>query len=352
MLQFTPTAPFAHTSGARNAKIALVGEAWGATEDQFGRPFVGASGQELNRMLRDAGLSRDECFLTNVFNVRPLANKIVSLCGTKTEVGKDYPAKAIIPGKYILPEYLPEVERLREELEVVSPNLIIALGNVACWALLGTSGITSLRGVISPSTLIPRLKVMPTFHPSAVLQKWENRVIVVADFMKAKKEKNFPEIIRPEREYLIQPTIEEMLWWKEKYALPASHLAVDIETFRGHIDMIGFASSPQHAMAVQFFSKANLTSTFHSPEEEVEARKIVQELLALPCAKIFQNGLYDMRYLAHEGFFVRNPREDTMLLHHSLYPELPKGLGFLASIYTNEAAWKLLNKGKTQKKDD
>ena len=61
-------------TGPRDAKIMLVGEAPGATEDQTGRPFEGGAGELLNRMLERKGIMRSECFITNICHVRPPAN--------------------------------------------------------------------------------------------------------------------------------------------------------------------------------------------------------------------------------------------------------------------------------------
>jgi hypothetical protein len=64
--------------------------------------------------------------------------------------------------------------------------------------------------------------------------------------------------------------------------------------------------------------------------------------------------LYDLHHLwRNYGISVRNAEEDTMLLHHALQPESPKGLDFLGSVYTDEAAWKLMRqRGKTTIKRD
>jgi DNA polymerase I-like protein with 3'-5' exonuclease and polymerase domains len=115
--------------------------------------------------------------------------------------------------------------------------------------------------------------------------------------------------------------------------------------------MIGVAASPTSAACFPIFDKET-GENFWTLEEEIEVRGLLQEILASPIPKVFQNGLYDIQYLRKEGFALRACNEDTMLLHHSLYPELPKGLGFLGSIYANERSWKLLNSRKEQKKDD
>jgi hypothetical protein len=63
-----------------------------------------------------------------------------------------------------------------------------------------------------------------------------------------------------------------------------------------------------------------------------------------PC--VFQNGLYDMSQLwRHNGIPTVHDTEDTMLMHHAYMPELPKGLGFLATLYSEEASWKQMAKG-------
>lgn len=344
-----PRAAFECSSGPRDAKIALVGEAFGEQEDLVKRPFIGQSGQELRRMLKEADIDPAQCFMTNVFAFRPPSNNIDLLCGSRSDVGKDYAFPAIKAGKYIRPEFLAELPRLIEELEAVQPNLIVALGNVACWALLGSSGIGKIRGTITPSQgdwTGNAIKVLPTYHPSAVLRLWSYRPIVIADFMKAKREALFPEIRRPQRWVLVNPTLREIDEWTERYAITAPRLSIDIETARKQISMIGFANSPSNAIVIPFFNRKfeNYWPTLH---DELCARRGVQRLLLLACEKLFQNGLYDMQYLLREGFKLRNVLQDAMLLHHSLFPELQKGLGFMGSIYTSEPAWKLM-RGKSE----
>ena len=79
-------------SGPPNAKIMVVGEAWGAMEEAKGQPFVGASGEELDKMLHDAGIMRSECFVTNLVNSRPMHNRIESWMPKKK---KDITAKHV-----------------------------------------------------------------------------------------------------------------------------------------------------------------------------------------------------------------------------------------------------------------
>jgi uracil-DNA glycosylase len=370
------TEPFAHTSGPRNAKIVIVGEAWGETEEKLQLPFAGYSGKELFNILtevfhdiepkeaafvkqcmnstlwvkeREPWLQSASIMFTNVLAKRPPNNNLDAWCGKKADVGTSYPFPPLKQGKYLLWEHLDEVQRLMVELREVQPNLIIAMGNTACWAILRTTAISKIRGAVAMS---PYGKTLPTYHPAAIMRQWSWRPILVTDLMKARREMDTPDIIRPEREVLVSPSQSDMSNWFEAYAKNASALAVDIETLRGQISMVGFASSPKQALVIPFI-KSNGASYWETHEQELHAWSMVERLLQLPCPKIFQNGLYDLQYLLKMGLTPRNCLHDTMLLHHSIYPEMQKGLGFLGSVYTSEAAWKIMrNKAEELKKDE
>ena len=337
----TTTTSFIHSSGPRSGvKLAIVGEVWGKQEALVGQPFIGSAGQDLTQLLKDTGIARSSCFFTNVFPLQPQNNDIESICVKKAEAQAE--TLPLRQGVYIHPHLLPEVERLKAELQTVQPNLTIALGSVASWALLSRPAITSVRGTIAHDTLGLGLKILPTYHPSAVLRNWALRVIVRADLLKAKRELEFPDIRRPERQVLINPTLEEIHEWARR---PALAYAVDIETWKGQITMIGFARSASDAIVIPFVEPEFRDYCYwREAPSETTAWLAVRDLLQSPIPKIFQNGLYDMGYLLRLGFRVNAATDDTMLMHHSLYPELQKGLGFLGSIYSNEASWKLMRK--------
>lgn len=365
-----PCAPFERSSGPRSATIAFVGEAFGEQEDIAKLPFMGSSGQELRRMCKEANIDFNSTFRTNVFNFRPPSNNLEFLCGSKLEVGgKAYQAPALKQGKYIHPQYLGEVERLKAELAQVRPNLIIALGATACWALLGSGRIGAIRGTVNTASCGTdkgtklgiveadwqgadvNIKCLPTYHPSAVLRNWAYRPIVIADLLKAERESKFAEIRRPQRFVLVDPTLAEIDDWTERWARNAPILSIDIETKRQQITMIGFAPSRSQALVIPFMDKSynRFWPDLHS---EVAAWRGVQTLLSLPVPKVWQNGLYDLQYILRMGLTVAATREDTMLLHHSLYPEMQKGLGFMGSIYTAEPAWKLMRRSTDSLKAD
>ena len=193
------------------------------------------------------------------------------------------------------------------------------------------------------STLIPGLKVLPTWHPAAIMRAWHNRPILITDLMKAAREANFYEIRRPDRELWLEPTIADLLEFERQFLPPATYLAADVETWKGQITCIGFAPSPRVAICIPFRDLRKEDGHYYSADDEVAAWKIARRWLEEPAwHKIFQNGLYDIQYLARYGIRVRGFRADSMLAHYSLYPELEKSLGFLGSVYTDEAPWKLM----------
>lgn len=284
---------------------------------------------------------RTNYFYTNVFAEHPPDNNLEHWCKPRKELLNGYSLPPIKPGKYVDLPYLPHLDRLFDELRAVSPNLVVAMGNIACWALLQQTAISNIRGTIHYSEQI-NCKVLPTFHPSYILRQWNLRPIVKQDLLKAAREMAYPEIRRPERELLITPSLSEIAEWAN---LPAERYAVDIETFSGQITMIGFARSRADALVIPFF-KPNGESYWETIRDEIQAWQWVKYLLYKPIPKIFHNGLYDLSYLAKMKLYPTQCIEDTMLLHHSLYPEMRKGLGFLGSIYTDEAAWKVLRHRK------
>lgn len=331
-------------------KIALVGEAWGEKEEEAGAPFVGTSGWLLDQMLAQAGIARSECLITNCFNLRPRpTNDIKNLCGPRTTGIPGLPQ--VQAGKYIRAEYAPELERLYDEIMVSNPNIIIALGATAAWAFLDTSGIRSIRGATTVtcnrvSNILGRqYKLLPTYHPAAVAREWSIRPIVIADLDKARRQSSTPEFTRPSRSIWLRPTLQDLAIYDRDFIQPADSLTADIETKQDQITCFGFAPNPDTAIVIPFFleSGQNYWSTI---EEELIAWDYVRRWLATK-PTTFQNGMYDINFTwSRYGIPVPLASEDTMLLQHAWQPEMQKGLGFLASVYTEEASWKFMGKGK------
>lgn len=335
------------------SRIFCIGEAWGEREESERTPFVGPSGYELTRMLTEAGINRADCFLTNVFNLRPPGNKIEALCGPRIDRLLGYPA--LVKGKYVRAEFAPELGRLADELRDENPNLVIALGNTPTWALTGETGISKLRGTTLRSThTVIGLKILPTYHPAAVLRQWDLRPVTVMDLAKARREAEFPEIRRPRRQIWIEPTLEDLETFYECHIIGCPMLSVDIETAGTQVTCIGFAPSASLALVVPFLDTRKARKSYwDSQSAERRAWAFVRRVLEGPTPKVFQNGLYDISFLWRGyGIKTMNAREDTMLLHHALQPESEKSLRFLGSVYTDEGAWKSMRAKHTIKQDD
>src|SRR3990167_4154273 len=167
--------------GPKDAKIVLVGEAYGAEEEKALRPFVGMAGTVLDQCLRAAGLVRSQLYITNLLNSRPAKNDISPYFGNKglTQLG------------------LAAKQRLLAELAELKPNVIVTLGKVSTYALTGKANITKIRGSIYSGP--NGVKVIPAIHPAAALRQYLLRYSIISDLKKAEKQSRFPELRLPDR---------------------------------------------------------------------------------------------------------------------------------------------------------
>ncbi len=150
------------SDGSPEAKLVFVGEAPGRDEDLQGKPFVGAAGQLLTKMIAAIGFSRDEVYICNVLKDRPPNNRVP------------------------LPE---EVEACRPfletQLEIVNPQVICTLGAVATKALLGPHiAITKVRGQRQDYR---GMALIPTFHPAYLLRNPDAKKLVWQDLKLVKR---------------------------------------------------------------------------------------------------------------------------------------------------------------------
>lgn len=311
--------------GPRDAKLVVCGEAPGAREDSIGKPFQGGAGWVLNELFDDAGIRRYQTFITNVLHVRPPDNKF------------EWAYK-----KANVHHYFEGVLQLKKDLEEIRPNLILALGNHAMRALTNKTGITDWRGSVLPCTLVPGLKVLPTVHPAFILRAFDYKAIAKFDFKRALKEMQYPDIRRPKREYHLNPSdrtqmIQEML--------NAEYLSIDIEGSINHLRCVGFSDS----------AKRSLVIPWRTESDKLDIRVLCESNVP----KVMQNGTYDATVMAVFGVTIKNFAWDTMIAHHSLFPEsaggedelsrhagkkklsaFKKGLAFQTSIYTDEPYYK------------
>jgi uracil-DNA glycosylase family 4 len=142
--------------GNPKAAVMLVGEAPGAREDAAGRPFVGPAGRLLDRLLGEAGLAREDVYITNVLKHRPPGNRA--------------PRKS---------EIMHEMPWLEVQVAAVDPRLIVPLGRHALEALAPGHKVTREHGRVIEHD---GWKLYPTFHPSAGLRAADVHALLHEDF--------------------------------------------------------------------------------------------------------------------------------------------------------------------------
>lgn len=356
------------------ARIVIVGEAPGEQEVKEGRPFVGPSGRILDGLLRDVGIPREQCFITNVVLWRPDYEFI--------EFYKQPRAEA----------YNASVRRLSDSITNANPNIVVLLGEHALRAVTGKHGVTNWRGSTIPGCT--GHKCLPTFHPAAIAREWSFRAASLIDFQRVLTESAFPEIRQTQRRYWIRGeesstgseihagseescgsdqssssgltggiredgargcgSTHSLSTGTEKSRLAHStidnirilkespYVSFDIETEANQITAIALSPSnrPNWAICIPFWFGGS--GSLWTPEEEVSLWEALKDLLTHSgTGKIAHNGLFDIETIERQmGFRVFPYVFDTMIGMHTLYLELPKSLAFAVSVYTDHPYYK------------
>ena len=324
-------------AGPIPATYVIVGEAPGSDEVRAMQPFVGSSGQELNRILHDAGILRADCFVTNVCKHRPPGNDIDVFISDAKTTAATLKLTHFKDGQYFNDLVAAGLKELAHEIEIVKPTVILALGDTALWALTGLGGITNWRGSVLPCSLVPGVKVIPTYHPALVLRQWEWRPTVVHDLKRAARESAFPEIRLPNYSFVVRPSagavLETLADLHARCDAGPTMLSVDIETRAQQIACIGLAWTTLDAICIPLLCVES-PEGYWSPEDELAITVALRRLLTHPnCHVIGQNFLYDAQYFAKQYGYVPNVIADTMLMQHVAFPGTPKSLDYLSSMY-------------------
>lgn len=313
--------------GPLDAKIVLVGEAPGEKEIEAGLPFVGMAGRVLDSCLAEAGIDRAKCYITNVMLTRPTGN----------DFGLYYEDKTKRKPK---PELQAAIERLHSEIAVIDPNVIVALGDEAVRALVGERGISNWRGSVLQG--VTGHKVIPAFHPASVAREWAMRPTLICDLQRAKEQSEFKDIRQTVRTLVVAYSYDEAVSLLTEIKEHAQHVAFDIETETEQITCIGLSPShrPNWAVCIPFWFGAS--GSLFNESQEIIVWELVRSILESPkIDKYAQNGMFDIEVLRRTmGINVRGFKLDTMLAFHCLYAELPKGLDFLVSLYTDHPYYK------------
>jgi DNA polymerase len=153
--------------GNTQTKLAIVGEAPGRKEEMSGHPFVGPAGELLNKLLDEVSITREDIWITNVVKWRPVDNK--NKARTRAPLAGEIDASSLW---------------LRKELEVISPKVILCLGNVAARVVIKKDFQMNqehgrwYRSVIGS-------KALATFHPAYVLRQGKNKRNQILDLVRS-----------------------------------------------------------------------------------------------------------------------------------------------------------------------
>ncbi len=144
--------------GNFQSDVIFVGEAPGRNEDKNGEPFIGVAGKKLSVALDEAGISRDDVYITNIVKCRPPNNRVPKT--SERETCQEY---------------------LKQEISIIKPEIICILGNTAFNSILGGSEITKFRGkVVRKDNLLYFL----TIHPAATIYNQKLIDVLKSDISK------------------------------------------------------------------------------------------------------------------------------------------------------------------------
>jgi len=305
-------------SGPPRAKIMVVGEAPGGTEDDEGLPFVGSAGRLLDKSLKELGnLDRDDLYVTNVAKCRPPENRAPELKEIKACVSS-----------YLL-----------EEFKAVKPDFVLLLGNSALRGVIGKSGITKQAGSVFKVEVASGhwARIMPTIHPAAVLRnpKWTSTF--KADITR------FGNLVRgldpsPQTRVKIVKNKRQLRWLLEQLA-EATEISWDIETSNDPVEKPYVRTNFQdwhgeesHITSCCFSWEEGMAEVvpFHHPDtpwtNPEKVLSVFKDVMTREGVKyIGHNGKFDARWFHSKGIPVPQTF-DTMLAAHMLDENQPKGL--------------------------
>lgn len=309
------------------------------------QPFCGSVGNAFDKLLAEARIDRADCYFSFV--------TCEALPQGEFKIDGYYPKtkKATIPGfhkylhdRWVHPKVASQQERILREIEAVRPEVIVCLGNAALHSVLGQWGIQAWRGSIASFKGIP---VLATYSPQYIFRVWADRPVVVADLQRVRRVLDEGVAKEPEWDFIIEPDyrtavdcLESIISGLECCKSPQP-IACDIETRGGHINCIGLAWTTTEAITIPLIS-LECPSGYYSVEQEGRIVWLLYKILTHPNALIVgQNFSYDTQYIYRAWHFLARNVEDTMVMSHTLYPGMEKGLGFLSSMHSeSHVYWK------------
>lgn len=316
--------------GPFEPRLMIIGEAPGSKENEQGVPFVGPTGAMLDEMLFNAGINRNDCYLTNVVKYQPPFNDFTKLHLIDVDLATSIR------------------ELWEHEIHVFRPNCILAVGDEALNALTGLSGILNYRGSILRGTDGVQ-KVVATIHPAALFPRkgaenkclpYVYRKLIQSDINRAVEESATRDIKLPERNITIARNSLDLFRFFREYE-KANRPAVDIESVNCVPVSIAFAFNRFHSVTCPLLKNIGGLSLTDMPLRDLaEAWKIIAKAL-FEFDLVGQNFKYDEYKLSLVRLICRKLVSDTLLKTHTIFPELPtKSLATQASLWTRQPFYK------------
>ncbi len=218
-------------------------------------------------------------------------------------------------------------EALLYEISLINPKMIICMGKIALNTLFDYTKIDHYRGSVYKYKDIPTMIIDESV---VAMRNPEKEVIFNMDMYKAKRvyEGDYKEM---EMDIIINPSYEQALDYIADIRNNHKRFSVDIELSSMQTACIGLGISPKDAMCINF--RDAKTNRFTAEQEF----NIVKQFAFLTDQKdtfvIAQNGNFDSYFMGYKDHCTFKVDFDTLLAHHTLYPKLPHGLGFLVSQY-------------------
>lgn len=340
-------------TGPTDASIMIVGECFTEEEARSSQAFLGRAGEELNKMLHEAGIMRSECYTTNLLNLRPPFDDIGKLVAFKRK--DQTQTHRLVRDLYCLPAISEGITRLEKEIALVKPKIILACGNMAMWAVTGATGVLKWRGSalswIDANGVDRGVTVIPTLPPYMTLHAHENRAMVVLDMRRARSHMATNPPQRPQWNFIVRPSFTTVMSGINSLCHQLDSgvplwIDFDLETRAGHIACAGISWTKLDAICIPFMCVEDWNGYWNS-DEEAHIVFALFKLLTHPNVKVRgQNLLYDCQYTFRHWHFVPRVIQDTMISHHTCFAGLPKSLAFQASLYCEHYTyWK--DDGKT-----
>ena len=320
------------------AKLLILGEFPTQTEDKYEKPFLGSSGELLDRIFNELGHPewRTNYWLTYVYRYRPPFNNIKEI-GTVCDVEE-------------------EKQRLYQEILSIGPNCILAIGPIAFETITGISKLLTYRGSILPSQ-VSDAKVVGTISPQHLVRSSDEsgdqdetkglfsyvwKWVLANDIKRAVSESASMVCELPQRSLLIARNSVDVSRFIDRHKGHKGPVFADIETIESSVaGCVSLAWNRYEAISIPLFSKVGRYEISNIPTTDLAFIWQKLDWLFRNVLVGGQNWKFDQVKLEMLGYKFKGLRTDTSLKAHTINPEIPYvGLAFISSIWTREPYYK------------